>query len=122
MKRTFKLIMVVMLVAVMFCGCVGPQVTITPESSATQGTTDGPTSQPTDTPGPDCITTGPTDGPTQEITTTPTEEITTPPTEEITNPPTQESNPTPTPTGTKEVVAGPTVTHQEVSEWDYFFS
>lgn len=124
MKRFTKVFTVVMIVALMLCGCVGPQVTITPEASVSSNptteipTTDGPTSQPTDTKGPDCVTTGPT----QEITTAPTEEITTPPTEEITNPPTQESNPTPTPTGTKEVVAGPTVTHQEVSKWDYFFT
>jgi len=76
MKPTYKIITVIALVAVMLCGCMAPQTTITPENSATQNVTDTPappTTQPTDTKGPDCITTGPTLGVTP---TAPTESAT----------------------------------------------
>jgi len=135
MKPTYKIITVIALVAVMLCGCMAPQTTITPENSATQNVTDTPappTTQPTDTPPPDCISTGPTLGVTPTApadsatpdTVTPDTPgpdcITTGPTLGVS--PTAEPTPTPTGTATSSVVVGPTVTHQEVSEWDYFFT
>ncbi|MBR3750937.1 MAG: hypothetical protein IKK58_04115 [Clostridia bacterium] len=133
MKPTYKIITVIALVAVMLCGCMAPQTTITPENSATQNVTDTPapdyvTSIPTDTPPPDCISTGPTLGvtPTAPADSATPDTVTTAPGGTsgcvITVSPTAEPTPTPTGTATSGVVVGPTVTHQEVSEWDYFFT